>query len=102
MATHFMSKTVNFPSGTGRRSTQAVVEFPATVRRADVALNGFKLDFGGTGAVQRPIGVIEVDVDFVRVSGRTVIFDVQAQYADANFDDPYTGYVTVLVIADLV
>lgn len=101
MATHFKRETVTIPLGTGRRSIRGSVEFPATVRRADVVLNGFRLDFGGASAVQRPIGVIEADVDIVSVSGRTVVYKVECEYADKNFDDRYSGWITAAVIADV-
>jgi hypothetical protein len=45
--------------------------------------------------------VIEADTDVVSISGNTVTFRVECQYADQNFDDPYSGFVTALVIADL-
>jgi len=69
------------------------------VIRAGVALNGFNLDF--TGDVDRHINVVEADTDFVSITGNTVNFEVQCQYADVNFDDPYGGYVTVLVVAEV-
>ncbi|MCP2293976.1 hypothetical protein APR11_000380 [Nocardia amikacinitolerans] len=98
MATKFKRAVVTIPSGTGRRSFRASVDFPSNVREADVALNGFRLNFAGV--VQRPIGEVEVDLELVSVVNRRVFFDVHCQYADANFDDPYNGYASVLVIAD--
>ncbi|MGW6730172.1 hypothetical protein ACWF9G_30100 [Nocardia sp. NPDC055029] len=100
MALSFKRRAVTIPSGTGFRSFRTTVTFPRSVKVADVALNGFRLNFAGV--VQRPIGEIEVDLDLVEVNGTKVTFDVHCQYADANFNEPYNGYASVLIVADTV
>ena len=72
--------------------------FSSPVRRADVALNGFKLDFASS---DHHINVVEVDADNVAISGNVVHYRVECQYADKNFDDSYNGNIEVLVIADV-
>ena len=61
-------------------------------------MNGFKLDYVNS---DHPSNVVEVDTDVVSISGNTVTFRVECNYADQNFDDPYSGYVTALVIAEV-
>ena len=96
--TEFRTVSINIPSGTGRRSIEGTATFGSTVRRANVALNGFKLNFVNS---DHHINIVEADTDIVSISGNTVTFRVQCEYADRNFDDPYTGYVTALVIAEV-
>lgn len=98
MATDFIVKSIPIPSGTGPRTITGSVTFPSSVNRAAVALNGFKMDFVNE---DHNINIIEVDADKVSISGYTVTFQVQCDYADKSFNDPYQGYVSVLVIADV-
>jgi hypothetical protein len=91
------TQSVTIPIGTGRRSIRSSVSFPATVLRAGVALNGFALDYD---SADHHINIVEADTDLVSVAGRTVNFQVECDYRDQNGDDKYSGYVTVLVIAE--
>ena len=77
---------------------EGTATFGATVRRASVALNGFKLDFVNA---DHHINIVEADTDVVSISGNKVTFRVECNYADKNLDDPYKGYVTALVIAEV-
>jgi hypothetical protein len=97
-ATETRAVTVAIPSGTGRRSIERSARFGSPVRRANVALNGFKLDYTNS---DHHINIVEVDTDIVAIDGYTVRFRVECNYADRNFDDPYSGYVTALVIAEV-
>lgn len=102
MAVEFIRRTVSIEPGTGRRRIEDGADFAGEVIRAHVALNGFKLDFANT---DHEINVIEVDADLgardrPTIDGHTVNFTVECQYADKNFDDPYSGYIDVLVIAE--
>ena len=45
--------------------------------------------------------MIEADTDIVSINGTEVTLRVECNYADKNFDDPYQGYVTALVIAQV-
>lgn len=98
MPVAFQISSVTIPSGTGRRSIDSSVTFGSSVNSAAVALNGFALDFDNS---DHHINIAEADTDIVSVSGRTVNFRIQCNYADKNFDDRYRGYVTALVIADV-
>jgi len=87
---------IDIPAGKGRRQFNKTVKFNGPVRRAGVALNGFKFDYIND---DHEANVIEVDTDVLSVNGFEVTLRIECQYADKNFDDPYTGYVTALVIA---
>jgi hypothetical protein len=94
----FRTRQVSIPSGTGRREINDSVSFGSPVRSAALALNGFQVDYVNS---DHHINVVEIDTDLSSISGNDVHFRVQADYADKNFDDPYRGYVEVLVIADV-
>lgn len=95
----FRTVSVPIPEGTGARSIERVVSFSGPVRRAAVALNGFKFDYASS---DHHINVIEADTDVIGIDGFDVRIRVQAQYADKNFDDRYSGYITAVVMADVV
>lgn len=97
MSVDFKTISIPVPSGTGRRRLRNDVEFSSSVNRAAVTLNGFKVDFANT---DHHINVIEIDTDLEDIHGNVVFFAVECQYADKNFDDSYSGYVTVTVMAD--
>ncbi len=98
MAVQFATKSIDMPRGTGRKRIQGAVTFRTRVITAAVALNGFKLDFLND---DHHVNIVEADVDIDTINVDTVVFTVECNYADKNFDDPYQGYVTVLVIAEV-
>ena len=98
MAIEFRTSSVGIPNGTGRRSIAGSATFGSPVIKATVALNGFKLDYANS---DHHINIVEADTDIVSISGSTVNFRVECNYADKNLDDPYSGYVTALVIAEV-
>ncbi len=98
MSTDFRRRSITIPVGTGRRTVQGTVTFGSDVVSAGVALNGFKLDYADS---DKNVNIVEADVDFVSKRGRTVTFQVECNLADKNFDDPYSGYVTAIVMAEV-
>jgi hypothetical protein len=90
---------VTIPDGPGHKNIDGQALFPSDVKDAGVAINGFALDFSGSG--DRHINVVHVDVDILTISGAIVNFRAHCDYADVNFDDPYVGNITVLVVADV-
>jgi hypothetical protein len=98
MPVSFQPKNITIPSGTGTRSIDSFVTFGSSVIRAGVALNSFKLDYLDS---DHHINIVEVNTELVSISGNIVTFRVKCLYADKNFDDPYGGYVNVLVIAEV-
>jgi hypothetical protein len=98
MAVAFLNRRVEVPRGKGRRELHDSVSFQGKVRVAEVALRGFLLDFVTS---DHHINVVEVATEFAGTEGEIVRFRVDCQYADKNEDDQYSGFVDVLVIADL-
>ena len=98
MPVAFRTASITVPSGTGRRSIPASVVFGSPVNAAAVAINGFALDYNSE---DHHINIVEADTDILSISGNTVNFQIECHYADKNFDDAYSGYVTALVIADV-
>ena len=97
MTVDFRPVTITIPQGTGRRSIEGAAVFNSRVLRAGVSLNGFSLDIA---IDDRPFNVLEADTDILSIDQNTVRFRVECQLADRNFDDPYSGYVTALIIAE--
>jgi hypothetical protein len=96
--TAYRSVSITIPSGSGTKRVPAFVTFGSNVRSAAVVLNGFNLNYTTS---DHHINVIEADVDFVRISGREVHIAADTQYADQNFDDSYSGFVSAVVIANV-
>jgi hypothetical protein len=99
MPVEFREHSITVPSGTGRRRIRDFVTFGSNVIRVGIALNGFQLDYVNS---DHHINVVEVDTDIVAINGNAVTLQVECDYADKNLDDAYRGYVTVLVIAEVV
>jgi hypothetical protein len=99
MSLQFSYPSITVPSGTGRRTIPGSATFGSTVRSAGVALNGFQFNFDDE---DHHIDIVEADTDFAGISGNTVNFNVECNYSDKNGDDSYSGYVTVMVVADVV
>jgi hypothetical protein len=101
MPVQFRTPSINIPSGTGRRTITAEQRFVGSqVLGAGVALNGFKLDYDVADG-DHHLNLMEADTDVISFSGDKVNYRVEFELADKNFDDPYSGYITVLVIAEV-
>ena len=98
MSTHFRTKYIPLPIRAGRGATVRTVEFPSRVKRAAVVLNGFRLSYYSK---DRNINTVEADTDIISIDNKKVTFRVEYNLGDKNFDDPYGGYVTATIIADL-
>jgi hypothetical protein len=94
--TAYRSVSITIPSGSGTKRIASSVTFNSNVKSAAVALNGFNLDYSNS---DHHINVIEADLDIVQISGRTVFIAADTRYADVNFDDSYSGFVTAVVTA---
>ena len=90
---------VPVPIGTGRRTIPGVATFAPQVQvvRAAVALNGFKLEYVN----QHRVLVVEADTDLNNIAGNVVNFSIECDLRDNSGNDDYSGYVTVLVIAEV-
>jgi hypothetical protein len=102
MALAFQVQRHNIESTTGSSINQSgSFTFNRPVRTAEVALNGFRLEFNNE---DHHVHVAEVDINRGSISNATVNYTYQFLLRDrsGNIDDPYEGYVQVLIIADLV
>lgn len=100
MAIDFQRQRATFPSTTGRaQSADLTFVFPSTVRKAESAINGYSLGFSG---VDHHLFRAQVDTTVTSVSLNTVRVRVDYALRDSSgfFDDPYDGFVDVMVIAD--
>jgi hypothetical protein len=100
MPVEFLTANVSIPEGKGERNIDgSVTTSPGSViRRAGIAVNGFRLDYVDK---DHHINLVEVDTRIVNFADNHVNFRVKCHYADKDFNDPYKGYVEVLVIADV-
>ena len=101
MPIDFRRATINFDptSGQEQRETSSVT-FGSTVLRADVALNGFDIQYNnGDHHLLRE----KVDASIAAISDRTVTARVNYLLRDAsgNIDDTFSGSVQVLVVAEV-
>ena len=91
------SHLVRIPPGVGRRSIESEVVFDRPVQHAETMINGFTLDYADQ---ESRVNVFEVETDVLSIDQNKVSFRVECQLADKDFTDPYSGYVTVVVIAE--
>src|SRR5262245_35179363 len=99
MALAFATPRVDIPAGTGVRTISLIHNFGRTVNSAAAATNGFKLDYATD---DHHINVIEANTAITKVDGSLVTYRVVAQFADKNFDDSFSGFIDILLIADVV
>lgn len=97
MSVEFRTVVVNVPSAAGPRTIQSTAAFGSTVLRAGVALNGFGLAYTN----DRNLRVVQADTDIVSIAGSVVTFKVDCDLADNSGNDPYSGFVTALVTAEV-
>lgn len=100
MTVQFKEGWINYPSATGRRQRKdATVTFPGSVRTHQVALKGYNVRFDKS---DREILETEIDIDStasgtsVTVSGDLVLRD-----SSGTYDDPYSGWINFVVMANL-
>lgn len=100
MALEFQTIRIDFPS---RRDAEQTINRSATfsrnIRSVGAAINGFNLRFnnGDHHLLQE-----KVDISQISFSDRTATFNVNLLLRDGSgsIDDPYSGFVDVLLIAD--
>jgi len=101
MALAFRTTEVKFnPSKGDAQTERGFVVFNARVREAEASIKGFEIGYteGDHELYKEMINIFNV-----RPEGETVSFEVEFGLRDdsGNWDDPYSGQVTVLVMADL-
>ena len=101
MAIDFRNLQIRFDPTSGRPQREsATAVFGGPVRRANAALKGFNIGYtNGDHEVLRQ----EVDVDVTSILNNTVTVAVDFLLRDSSgdIDDPFSGSVEVLVIADV-
>ena len=104
MTIDFRRERVNFDRSQGIIQNETVrVSFDSRVRSAEVAINGFDIEYtNGDHHILRQI--IDTAASISRNNNREVTVDVAFLLRDnsGNIDDPYEGFVDVLVIVDRV
>lgn len=99
MALDFREGWLNFPPTTGRRQREnTTVVFPTRIIRAQAVLKGYNIRYDRGN---RPLLEIEVDLD-TRINGNavTVYGDFALRDSSGVFDDPYTGWINFVIIAE--
>lgn len=101
MALDFRDVTVRFDPSQGRPQRESVTAvFGGRVRRASAALKGVSIGYNnGDHHVLRQ----EFDIDVTQLSNNTVTVAVDFLLRDGsgNIDDPFSGSVEVMVLADV-
>ncbi len=101
MATEIQKLAFSFPSVTGRRQQQIhQLNFGRPVKNAFAALAGFEVQYdnGDHHILQEQIQVEVNGVNgiFVSVAANFLLRD-----GSGNIDDPYSGFISALVIAEI-
>ena len=99
MSVKFGNKTVNFSDCGGELASKSgSVNFEKDVVQATAVMKGFevKLNYG-----EKKIQLVSAYVDNVKFEGKNVSFNAYLGIKDQSgiFDDPYGGFVDVVVIA---
>jgi hypothetical protein len=100
MALQFAHRNITIPGNKGFKDFDASFNFNGTVRDAEVALRGFEFHYEDND--ERPLRLMNVQVSKLEQVGDNVRVGVICNFGDVRLDDPYTGSVDVLVIADIV
>lgn len=102
MAIDFQRQRATFPTHSGSaQSIELAFVFPSNVTRAEAAINGFNIGYtNGDHHLLRT----EIDATVVSVTLGTVRVRVTFALRDSSgtFDDPYNGFVDVMLIVNRV
>jgi hypothetical protein len=95
---------ITFDPTKGREQVEpGAATFPRQVLRADAVINGFDIGFtdGDHHVWRQKLDITDVQID--PTSRTTVRFNVRYLYRDSsgNIDDAYSGWVDVMVLANL-
>ncbi len=101
MAMDFRRTSIGFDPTSGQiQSEVATVVFAGPVRRADVALNGFDVQYtNGDHHLLREM--VDASVDSIQNNTVTVRTNYLLRDSSGNIDDRYHGRVDLLVFADV-
>jgi len=96
MPTEFRSAAFVIPGGTGPKEVFGEVVFDAPVVSAETVIKSFSFDYTSD---DHHINTVEALTNVISITGATVNVQVVCLFGDQNFDDPFTGLVHVLVLA---
>ena len=101
MALDFRTVTINFAPTTGAPGREtATAVFGSTVTKANAALRGFDIRFNnGDHHILREL--VDIDVEQILNNTVRVADDYLLRDSTGNIDDPYSGTVEVVVMADV-
>src|SRR5262245_22441172 len=99
MAIQFREGTLTFPPTTGRRQrANTTVVFGGPVHAAQAAIKGYNVRYDNG---DHHILELEIDLDTpVTANTVTVFGDFVFRDSSGTFDDPYSGFINFIVIAD--
>jgi len=102
MAIQFTTASARFDETAGPQKENAIAHFNGTVRNAAAAINGWSIEFtnGDHPIRKQRINIVDSEI---RWDGNTVTVPVSFLLRDnsGNVDDPFTGYVDVMVVAEV-
>ena len=101
MATEIQKMVFSFPSVTGRRQQQLQeLNFGRPIRTASAMLAGFEMQYnnGDHHLLQEQV---QVDVIGINGTSATVGATFLLRDGSGNIDDPYSGFISATVIADV-
>lgn len=100
MITDFQRVRFMFPAKTGSaQSQEQTVYFPTTVQKAEAVLNGFSVGFTSS---DHHLFRQQIDATVTRIYAGSVTVRVDWALRDSSgyFDDPFDGYIDVVVIVN--
>jgi hypothetical protein len=105
MALSFQTDRIDLQHVKGQKTSPGQTPFPKPVNTQpgvpgpQVVLRGFKLEFDKPGT---PTKIMEVSIHNPQAAGNDVTYRVVTRLQDTTGQDEYSGFVDVLVIADVV
>ena len=102
MAFDLQHKKFTFPSATGGPQLQRhIFRFDSPIRKADAAITSYNCEFNGD---DHPLQKLQVSAFVDKLNGpeANVIVVYGMKDNSGTYDDPYSGEIDIVVIADLV
>ncbi len=97
----FREVTIKFDSSTGKQKEPATALFGGRVLKAQAFLKGFNIGFDN-GDREFLRQQIDLDVKSIRNNAVEINADFRLRDSSGYYDDPYSGWVQAVVIADVV
>jgi len=98
MPVKFAIKVIKIRSQKGLLITDGSAKFGSNVISAGIAVSSFKLFYD---RLDHHILVLQVEPVKTRIFRNTVFFEITCHFADKSVNDPYSGEVRLLIIAEV-